>query len=79
MTDQQTHAPPDSDELLRGYERQAREHAHQLVTARIDASMEPTEARESVMRWGLRAAAAVRHGTDEGVRDWIREADRARS
>lgn len=72
-TDQARHKP-DSDLILQEFERQARHWARAILTSRLDSAMDPEEARESVKRWAMRAAAAVHHGADEGVRDTIREA-----
>ena len=59
----------DADTALREFEEQAHEVAARLLSDRLDAGMDPTEARESVRRWGRRLAAKVTRGVEYGTRE----------
>lgn len=59
----------DTDTTLREFEDSARQVASRILADRIDAGMQPIEARESVRRFGDRLAAKVRRGVEYGARE----------
>lgn len=57
----------DSEAVLAQFETDARREALHILADRLDAGMEPVEARASLRRWGQRLSARVLHGVDSAV------------
>lgn len=65
----------DAERTLAAFEENARWAAVSLVVSRIDAGMDPDEARESVVRWGRRLSAKVSRGVEYGAADGMPDHD----